>query len=116
MGTEVLVVGGGLASLCCLRLPLRAVPLGPLGSLLGSCEGMVGLLGDWPRDGSWVEVVAVPCPAPESLGPCGEGSGAELENPVRGWGWIWVFLGSWEALAEPETAWPGDAELGMVRE
>lgn len=114
LGTEVLEVGGGLASLCCRRLPLRAVPLGPPGGLLGGCEGTVGLPGDWPGDGSWLEVVLRPCPFPESLGPCRELPGAEEENPERGW--IWVFLSSWEPLPEAEMAWPGDAELGMVRE
>lgn len=132
-------VSGGWASLYCRRLPLRAVLLGPPGGLLGGCEGMVGLPGDWPGDGSWLEVVLGPCPFPESPGACWEGpGGAEAEKPERGrgwiwvfrssweplvepesaWpgGWIWVFLSSWEPLAEPESAWPGDAELGMVRE
>lgn len=59
-----------------------------------------------------MEGVLGPCPVAEDLGVCWEGpGGAELLNPVRGWGWIWVFLGSWEPLAEPEMAWPWSVEL-----
>lgn len=82
LGPDVLVA----ASFCCRKLPLEAVSRGPLGSLLGGCEGVVVLLGDWPRDGSWLEVVLGPRPVPEDPGACGEGTGAELEKPVSGWG------------------------------
>lgn len=82
MGPEVLVV----ASLRCWRLSLEAVFQGTLGGLLGDWEWVVVLLGDGPRDGSWLEVVLGPCPVPEDTVACWEDIGAEPENPVRGWG------------------------------